>query len=151
MKKLNFLLLVFLGSLLVLVGCENASDTVVNIPNVRVGCTNADSTDCDNTNANGATAYVQMTRSSCSAANFDPVATGSVTMTCDASGCDGTVGSWINPDTNESVTEILTGSMDICTTVDLDNSGSSVVTGSDLEDETSQTINSSATITIDSW
>ncbi len=150
MKKIKILLL---ASILGSAGCENASQTVIGIPNVRVGCTTTDAGICSNGNPNPVTAFVIMTRSGCSTSSidFDPVATGSSTMTCDINGCDVTISSWTNPSTSEPVTEILTGTMDVCARVDLDNSGSSTPTTGDLVNDDSMTINDSSTILVDSW
>lgn len=140
-----------LFALLTIAACEKASDTVVGIPNVRVGCTTTDDLDCSTANPSSVRAFVRMTRSGCgSSINFDPVATGSVVMNCDGSGCDGIVSSWTNPETAEPVTEILTGSMDVCAQVDINNSSGLPDTG-DLINEDSRSIISSSTITVDSW
>lgn len=150
MKNLKYFLMILL---LVSTGCENASETVVNIPNVRVGCTTTDSANCFNGNPNPPTAFVVMTRSGCSESSiqFDPVATGSSAMSCDANGCDVTIAVWTNPGTSEPVTEILTGSMDVCARVDLDGSASSTPTAGDLVNDSSRLISSDNTITVDSW
>ncbi len=150
MKNLSVKIL----SLSVLIGvaaCENASETVINIPNVQVGCTTDDDANCSNLNVNPVTAFVRMSRSGCgSSINFEPIATGSVVMNCDAAGCDGIVSSWINPDTLETVSEILTGRMDVCSQVDINNS-SGLPDAGDLVQEDSINISSSATITVDQW
>lgn len=137
--------------LLSLVACEKSSDTVVKIPNVRVGCTTSDDANCSSANIHSVTAFVRMTRSGCgSSIGYDPVATGSVIMSCDGSGCDGTVNSWVNPETSSGVNEILTGVMDVCAQVDL-NASSGLPDSGDLINESSTNITSESTITIDSW
>ncbi len=146
------LCLLFIG---VLAACEKAPDTIVNIPDVRVGCTVDDSTGlgnpCSSANINSITAFVRMSRSGCGdSLNFEPIATGSVTMNCDTAGCDGIVTDWTNPETSDTVNEILTGRMDVCAQVDLDGSGGLPDTD-DLINEDSQSISSSATITVDTW
>ncbi|MEM7646270.1 MAG: hypothetical protein AAF203_05125 [Pseudomonadota bacterium] len=150
MKNLKVTILAFC---FVIIGCENASETAISVPNVQVGCTTGDSGDCDSGNVNTPTAFVVMTRSGCSESSiqFDPVATGSSTMSCDTDGCDVTISSWTNPGTSEPVTEILTGTMDVCSRVDLDGSGSSTPTTGDLVNDSSRSISSGATITVDSW
>ncbi len=132
-----------------LAACENASETVVGIPNVQVGCNTTDDPGCP---ANGSpTAFVRMSRSGCGdSINFEPIATGSVVMNCDSTGCDGVVTTWTNPETSDSVNEILTGRMDICSQVDLNDSGGSPDTG-DLINEESRSINSSVTLTVETW
>lgn len=144
-KKLLFLSLVFSFG-----ACEQASETVISIPSVAVGCTTSDDPLCSSTGA-PLTAFVQMSRSGCgSSSGFEPIATGSVSLSCDVSGCDGLVSSWIDPDTSSPISEILTGRMDICSNVDLNKNTGDPDTG-DLVNESSETINSSSTITIDSW
>lgn len=138
-------------SFLSITACEKASDTVVNIPNVRVGCTNTDSVKCDSGSA-GQNSVVIMSRSGCDVGTvgFDGVATGSVQLQCDPQGCEGTISSWTDPENSASVTEILTGRMDICSTIYVDGGVGTPSVG-DLVDESSESIGSSATITIDSW
>ncbi len=136
-----------------LLACESSSQTLIAIPNVQVGCTTSDDANCSTSNPNSSvTAYVRMTRSGCDSIDFDPVATGSVNMTCDSDGCEGVVSAWSNPDSSvtDPVTEILTGTMDVCAQVDLDDSGGLPNTG-DLINEDSQNISGSTTITIDTW
>ena len=137
-----------LSSVLIVSACENASNTVITIPSVRVGCTSSDSASCSSANPNPVTAFVRMTRSGCESLNFDPVATGSKVMSCDASGCEVTISTWTDPESFDSVTEIMSGTMDLCTQVDLDNS-SGLPNTNDLVNEDSRNLSSSDTLTVD--
>lgn len=143
--------LLVLSCTFVLAACEKASDTVISIPSVQVQCLTSDSANCNSGNP-GISAVVIMSRSGCddNSIDFESVATGSTTMTCDTGGCIGTISSWTNPDNQNSVTEILTGRMDLCSTIDINSSGGDPDTG-DLVDDSSRSISSSATITVDTW
>lgn len=129
--------------------CENASETVVSIPNVDLTCESATDTTCNGA-VDGNDAFVIMTRSGCGdSANFEPVAFGSVGLSCTASGCSGTVSSWQDTN-NNSVNEIISGRMDVCSRIDIGANDATESTG-DLSDESSVNIQSGQTITIDSW
>lgn len=137
--------------LLFILGCEQSSDTVINIPNLQLECSLSDSGLCSSGNPQTVTGFVRLSRSGCGdSLSYDPVATGSVLMNCDAAGCDGVVSAWTDPETNMSVNEILTGRMDICSQVDLNNS-SGLPDSGDLVNEDSQTITTDEAITVDSW
>ncbi len=137
---------------LVVTACEKSSNTVVSMPNIRVGCSTGNSTNCSNANPQPSlTGFVRLSRSGCgSSLQFDPVATGSVVLSCDVLGCDGTVSTWINPSTSEPVTEIITGSIYICAQMDLDNS-SGLPNSGDLINEELRRITGSELLTIDTW
>jgi hypothetical protein len=151
--KVYFFAFTFLSFTL---GCEQSSDTVVAIPNVRVGCTVSDSSattgadSCSSSNTHTMGVLVIMTRSGCGeSARFDQVATGDTTLTCDASGCEATVTSWTDPNTNQPITEILSGRMDVCS--ELDISAPAGKSTNDLINESSVVISTPTTLTIDSW
>ena len=149
MKRLSIFPFLILTS--VLVACERSADTVLAIPSVRVGCTSADSPGCQSGNTCGMTVLVQMTRSGCGESiNYDPVATGTESMVCDASGCEATVSQWTDPSTNSRRSEILNGLMDICSTIDINCSVGDADSG-DLVNEVSENIQSSSTILVDQW
>ena len=142
MTKKHFLILLLA---LAFVACEQASNTVVSMPNVEINCQD---TGCDNT-LSGDTVFVIVTRSGCGdSASFDPVASGDATVTCSSSGCVGTVSSWTDKNGND-VTEIITGRHDVCGYIDANND-TSQNTG-DMETEDEAFINSSTTIVLDSW
>ncbi|MCJ8275760.1 MAG: hypothetical protein HRT44_11095 [Bdellovibrionales bacterium] len=140
MRKLGYLLLL----LFLFVACEQASNTVITAPNAAVDC---QITECNGA-LNGRTAFVILTRSGCSNADFDPVASGSTSVSCDANGCTGVVSSWVDANSN-SVTEIISGNHDVCAYIDV-NGNTSQDTG-DVESDSSQSISSSETVVIDSW
>ena len=151
---MNYRYLIFwsLSSLLLLSACEKSSTSAVSIPNVQLSCTTSDDPNCSSSNPNGVVrVFVRMTRSGCGTSiDFEPVATGDVAMNCDASGCDGVVTSWTDPETLGSVTEVITGDMDICSQVDLDNSSGLPNTG-DLINQRAESIVDSSTIGVDTW
>ena len=70
------------------------------------------------------------------------------TLVCDSSGCQATLNSWIDSNGN-GVSEVITGRMDICGLMDLDSSDTE--SSGDIVHVGEQDIQSSATITADSW
>lgn len=142
----------FVG-LLYLASCESSSQSVIAIPNVNIACSAAtDGANCSSAspcNPN-LTSVVFMSRSGCDSSNYEPIATGSTILSCDAQGCSGTVGAWTDPSTSESVTEILTGRMDICSNIDMDCSSGASNTG-DLVNERATDLQSNTALTIDNW
>ncbi|MEM7645768.1 MAG: hypothetical protein AAF203_02560 [Pseudomonadota bacterium] len=132
----------------VVVACEQASDTVVSIPSVAVECSVSENTRCNGA-LDGSSVRVIMSRSGCGnmAEEFDSVASSISSLSCDSSGCSATLSSWSNG--NNSVTEVLTGRMDICGLFDLDSSTGE--SSGDIVHSSEQDIQSSETITADSW
>lgn len=145
----NYKLLIMTCSLMIVAACEKASDTVVGVPEVSVECTAASNSNC-NASIDGNDVRVIMSRSGCGdeAEFFNPVAVSDGTLTCNSLGCSATLSSWLDASQN-SVSEVITGSMDICGLFDLDNnSGES---SGDLTDYRSENIQSNSAITLDNW
>ncbi len=145
MKKRNrFLILSPL--ILMFVACEQASDTLVSVPNITIDCNSTDNPSC--VSPASPTGRVIMTRSGCANLDFEPVASGTVTLTCGVSGCLGTVNSWRDTNGNP-VSEILTGRMDLCGLVDFNNNLQE--DNGDLVNETSQSIQSEDGLILETW
>lgn len=148
MKKFKFQILIMF---LIVTACEKSTDGgVVSTPRVAIDC---DTNNCKNASPGGScsgsiVAIVQLTRSGCADASYDPVATGSVNVTCTASGCRGLIENWTNAN-NQPITEIIGGMTDICGHIDL-NCDFNQDSGEPIE-ETSQKISSGLTITLDGW
>ncbi len=126
--------------------CERASDTVVGVPNVTIDCNSTDHPQCSGSIT--PLGRVIMTRSGCENADFEPIASGTVTLTCATSGCLGTVNDWVDTNGND-VNEIISGRMDLCGLIDF-NSDTQEDPG-DYINTTSQDISSSATIILEVW
>ena len=141
--KIRFLIVLALIGLFFMSACEKDSNTVVATPSVAIECDNASNSTC-NTALNGTRVIVYLSRSSCEDPDniFEPVTSGNTSLSCDASGCSATVSSW-------GASEILTGSMEICSHIDVDNNFAQN-TG-DLLNLSTRNITSSSTITIDTW
>ena len=148
MKNIKYLLLLL--SFQFLIACDQASDAVIGIPNVTLQCESQFNATCETTN-NGNNAFVIMSRSGCdeSMVDYEPIATGSVAMSCDAVGCSGTISSWSDSNSN-TVTEIQAGPMDVCSRFDIGNNDAAESIG-DLINEENYSIQSSSTITVGTW
>lgn len=142
MNKKNLLIVLIAFAF---VACEQASDQVVSMPNVEIQC---QETGC-NAGLSGDTVFVVVTKSGCANADFEDVAGGDATVTCNTSGCIGTVSSWIDGN-GSSVTEIITGSYDVCAYIDSTTPFTSQNDGEMMADE-SVNISSPSTIVLDSW
>ena len=134
-KLLQILFLVVLVA-----GCEQASSTLVNIPNVSIDCqlSAGDSSVAANV------ALVLISKSGCEN-DFEIPAASTPGIVCSGSGCSGLASSWIDS-TSYPVTEIITGSYDLCILIDSDNSGNTGYTTGDIVYEDSVFIDSSSTI-----
>jgi hypothetical protein len=142
--KIFFLYLIFIFTI---VSCEKSSQTLISIPAVRIECANSDSTVCSTIN-NGKLVRVVMTRSGCANQYYEPVATGSTYLTCISTGCSALISNWTDSN-NNSVNEILTGSMDICGLIDL-NDNLNEDTG-EVRHSSDSNIQSSAQILLTNW
>ena len=134
-------------SMIAFVGCDKASETLVRIPTVTLDCNSANTTACASSGSQ--TGRVIMTRSGCSNVDFEPIASGTVNLNCSSSGCRGSINSWRDVNGNP-VSEIISGRMDLCGLMDFVGSNLKEDTG-DVTSETSQSIQSNQTITLDAW
>lgn len=142
MKKLFlFLSLLFF----VVVSCEKADQKPISVPSATISCTSSSCTG----HSGPYTATVIYTRSGCGAdqSGFDDVATGSVTVSCGVSGCTGTVSSWFKD--SITVTEILSGTYDICGHIDFNND--TVQNSGDGKHDMRVTLSEGGSIVMSSW
>ena len=141
--KLRVFLILCCATLII--SCERESSVPVSVPIVDIDCQHAN---CNNT-FNLKTAVVILTRSGCANADFDPVASGSTTVTCTVNGCSGSIGSWADAN-NNSVTEILPGVHQICAVINQSGADYSK-DPNDMVSESEENIFSSAAIRLDTW
>lgn len=130
--------------------CEKSSDSVVNTPRVAIDC---DTTACQGAAPGGSCggniiAIVILTNSGCADPRYGQIATGSTTVTCNVSGCMGTVSQWTNAN-GIPITEIAGGQTDICGLIDL-NCDTKADSGEPIQ-EKSEYVSSSLTIQLDDW
>ena len=140
MKKLLWITVL----LLLFSACEKASNTVVGMPNIAVDCREAG---C-NTTLNEDTVFVIVTKSGCANADFDPVASGSTNVSCTASGCTGSVSSWVDANGN-SVSEIISGTHDICSYID--SISNTKQDAGEMVSVESKLITSDSSFTVETW
>lgn len=134
--------------LLVFAGCEDSSTTLVSIPNVNIECSSSLNSECD-ADLDGNDVVVIMSRSGCGdSVSYEPVASGSSNLECDGTGCTATVDTWFDDNSN-SVTEVITGRMDVCSRITV--AASNVQSSADLVSEESEDINDSQSLLMSVW
>lgn len=145
MKRLTHF--VYFLVLLCLAACDQASDTLVDVPNVTVNCVPSTASIC-NAGINGKQVRVIMTRSGCANFDFDPVASSTSSLACTSSGCEATLSSWVDANQNQ-VEQIITGNMNLCGLIDLD--GDFQEDSGELEHASEVNIQTDGVILIQSW
>lgn len=141
----------FTGSWLMLfVSCaeQAGSGSYVPIPSVRVECTTSR---CKATGGS-INAFVIFTISGCANPSYGEVASGSSAVTCNGSGCTGTVTTFLDS-TSQSVTSIPDGSYSVCVTIDLDRnySGTQQVGDAAGDLATNLRVNAATTVTVSAF
>ncbi len=131
------------------VGCESSgSGQVVDIPTVRIECSEAKCTDISNVGSHDA--VVTFTRSGCAPDQvaLNPEVIGNASVVCNtATGCIGTVSSWTNA-SSDAVATIESKNYDVCGWIDLDDNADDST--ADVFFEDSQTV-TAATLTLTDW
>lgn len=91
-----------------------------------------------------------MTRSGCGDSNsqFSPLAGGTTSLSCDTNGCTGSVSSWVD-DNGNPVSEVLTGSISVCSYIDLNCSD--IDDSGDLVDYQETVFPVGDPMTVDTW
>lgn len=117
MKLKNLAAIVALFSALVLSGCAEIAGNgqLVAVPLVSISCTTAY---CKQNFP--AKAYIVYTTSSCANAQFGESVAGSATLTCNSSGCTGTISSFTST-SGSSTSSIAEGFYSICAVLDFNS------------------------------
>jgi len=133
-----------------LVSCaeQAGSGNYVPIPSVRIECTTAA---CKATGGS-INAFVVFTISGCTNPSYGEVASGSSAVTCNGSGCAGTVTTFLNS-SSQSVTSIPDGSYSVCVTIDLDRNYSGTQQAGDAAGtlSTNLRVNAATTVTVSAF
>ena len=134
--------------LLVSCGEQAGSGNYVPVPSVRVECTTSR---CKATGGS-INAFAVFTISGCTNPSFGEVASGSSTVSCNGSGCTGTVTTFVDSG-SQSVTSIPDGLYSVCVTIDLDRhySGTQQAGDSAGDLSTHLRVNAATTVTVSAF
>lgn len=143
----NFFLLFSLVLFLLRCSPSGGDGGPTDIPNVQHSCSTSKCTSAPMTLYNSVTVF-SLSGCSQSTIDFEPIASGTTTVNCNGTNCNGIVSTWRNPE-GDIITSMEARTYYICSWIDLNQN--SVKDAADEFSVLNQTVNSASVRTINQW